>query len=107
MIHGSCAVGWVQRGAYAIGEANCVYIIAIFQSSLVQTSVRYSMADPLSLIHLCAESQVTTLITLKWILYSLSTFTVGLRLYFRLGTRGGLGADDYVIFASWASHGIY
>lgn len=64
------------------------------------------MADPLSLIHLCEESQVTTLMTLKWILYSLSTFTVGLRLYFRLGTRGGLGADDYVIFASWASHRI-
>jgi hypothetical protein len=62
------------------------------------------MADSLALIQLCEESQVTTLLTLKWILYSLATLIVGLRLYLRLGTPSGLGADDYAIFASWASH---
>lgn len=64
------------------------------------------MADSLALVKLCEESQVNTLLTLKWTLYSLATLTVGLRLYFRLGTRSGLGADDYTIFASWASNRI-
>ena len=64
------------------------------------------MADSLASIYFCEESQVTTLLTLKWMLYSLATITVSLRLHFRLGTRSGLGADDYTIFASWVSYGI-
>ncbi len=64
------------------------------------------MAELLALNHLCEESQVPTLLTLKWTLYSLATVTVSLRLYLRLGTRSGLGADDYAIFASWASYRI-
>ena len=65
------------------------------------------MADSPALNRLCEESQATTLLALSWTLFTLSTIVLGLRLYFRLSTRSGLGSDDYTIFASWASSLVY
>ena len=62
------------------------------------------MADPQALDRLCEESQATTLLALCWTLFGLGTVVLGLRFYFRLSTRSGLGADDYTILASWASY---
>ena len=79
-----------------------VYHISIISSA----TANVLMADSLALAQFCQESSLTALLTLKWVLYIFATFTVGLRLYFRLDSRSGLGADDYVIFASWVSNEI-
>ncbi len=40
------------------------------------------------------------LLVLTWVLLSVAIIAVSVRLYFRLGLRNGIRADDYTIIAS-------
>ena len=58
------------------------------------------MADLLTALAKCKESQQTMLLALSWVLLSIAIIAVSLRLYFRLGLRNGIRGDDYTIIAS-------
>jgi hypothetical protein len=79
----------------------------LFQPSLILViivSYLYStfdvMADTTAALSKCNENQQTMLLSLSWVFLSVAIFAVSGRLYFRLGLRNGIRADDYTIIAS-------
>lgn len=60
-----------------------------------------SMAHPLSTSAICRENNGHGLLVLAWVMLSITTLVVGLRLYFKARRRVNcIGWDDYLIVLS-------
>lgn len=82
---------------------NTARIIAAYSSLLIFDGVNLTCTLSIGMSDLCDEDRGSVSLALTWILLSLATVTVVLRLYVKLSLHHNVSQDDYTALASLVS----
>ena len=94
---------WTLLQSGSFERWNTARIVAAYSSLLIFNGVDIACTLSVEMSDLCDEDQGSVPLALTWILLSLATITVALRLYVRLSLHRHISPDDYTALASLVS----